>query len=78
LYERCKSYINRQGVYVEHWGNKFFLTWIFFIFYWHSPRTFKAHYVYDIAVVAHWLQLYYLVQMCSNLNINTFHKLILL
>jgi hypothetical protein len=24
LYERCKSCIDRQGDYVEQWGNKFF------------------------------------------------------
>jgi hypothetical protein len=30
LYERCKSCIDQQGDYVEHWGNKFFLTWIFY------------------------------------------------
>jgi hypothetical protein len=32
LYEPCRSYIDRQGVYVEHWGNNFFLTWIFLFF----------------------------------------------
>jgi hypothetical protein len=31
LYERCKSCIGRQGDYVEQWGNKFFLTWIFYV-----------------------------------------------
>jgi histone-lysine N-methyltransferase SETMAR len=30
LYERYKSCIDRQGDYVEHWGNKFFLTWFFY------------------------------------------------
>jgi hypothetical protein len=30
LYECCKSCIDQQGDYVEHRGNKFFLTWIFY------------------------------------------------
>jgi hypothetical protein len=39
LYDHCKSCIDRQRDYVEHWDNTFFLTWIFY-FYWHSPGTF--------------------------------------
>jgi hypothetical protein len=30
LYECCKSCIDRQGDCVEQWGNKCFLTWIFY------------------------------------------------
>jgi hypothetical protein len=31
LYELCKLCIDWQGDYVEHWGNKFFLTWTFWM-----------------------------------------------